>query len=202
MFYNDAHVSLNGYVANQPEFRTVGNGIPLLTMRVAWTNRHRDAVTGDWVDGNTSFVKVNCWRKLAENLSTCLRKGDPVLIRGRLDIRPFTGKDGQRRTSTEVDAYSLGHDLTRGVAAFRRAWTSAGKTAEEHAAAQTPDAADGPVDGLEPGDEEVGALSGPVGEDLAPQAAGEAADTAGEEMFDDSAIEALAQEADSVTTTY
>ena len=93
MFYNDAQVCLTGYVANQPEFRTVSNGIPLLTMRVAWTNRHRDAVTGEWVDGNTSFVRVNCWRKLAENLSTCLRKGDPVLIRGRLDIRPFTGKD-------------------------------------------------------------------------------------------------------------
>ena len=139
MFYNDAQVCLTGYVANQPEFRTVSNGIPLLTMRVAWTNRHRDAVTGEWVDGNTSFVRVNCWRKLAENLSTCLRKGDPVLIRGRLDIRPFTGKDGQRRTSTEVDAYSLGHDLTRGVAGFRRSWTSAGKTAEEHAAAQSAD---------------------------------------------------------------
>jgi len=187
MFYNDAQVCLTGYVANQPEFRTVGNGIPLLTMRVAWTNRHRDAVTGDWVDGNTSFVRVNCWRKLAENLSTCLRKGDPVLIRGRLDIRPFTGKDGQRRTSTEVEAYSLGHDLTRGVAGFRRSWTSAGKTAEEHASAQSPD-------GLEPGDDEAAALAGDV---LTSEAAG----PADEEMFDDSAIEALAQEADSVTTT-
>jgi single-strand DNA-binding protein len=195
MFYNDAQVCLTGYVANQPEFRTVGNGIPLLTLRVAWTNRHRDAVTGDWVDGNTSFVKVNCWRKLAENLSTCLRKGDPVLIRGRLDIRPFTGKDGQRRTSTEVDAYSLGHDLTRGVAGFRRSWTSAGKTAEQHAAAQS---ADGAGDGLEPGYDETAAPAAPADGALAP----EAADQAGEEMFDDSAIEALAQEADSVTTTY
>ena len=194
MFYNDAQVCLTGYVANQPEFRTVSNGIPLLTMRVAWTNRHRDAVTGEWVDGNTSFVRVNCWRKLAENLSTCLRKGDPVLIRGRLDIRPFTGKDGQRRTSTEVDAYSLGHDLTRGVAGFRRSWTSAGKTAEEHAAAQSTDGiGEGAGEGLEPGDDEAAALAGGV-------LTSEGADPAGEEMFDDSAIEALAQDAGSVTT--
>jgi single-strand DNA-binding protein len=202
MFYNEAQVCLNGYVANQPEFRTVGNGIPLLTMRVAWTNRHRDAVTGDWVDGNTSFVKVNCWRKLAENLSTCLRKGDPVLLRGRLDIRPFVGKDGQRRTSTEVDAYSLGHDLTRGVAGFRRAWTSAGKTAEEQAAVPP---AYGAADGLEPGDEEAAALAALANGALPSEADGalasEAADPAGEDMFDDSAIEALAQEADTVTTS-
>jgi hypothetical protein len=86
-----------------------------------------------------------------------------------------------------VEAYSLGHDLTRGVAGFRRSWTSAGKTAEEHAAAQSPD-------GLEPGDDEAAALAGDV---LTSEAAG----PADEEMFDDSAIEALAQEADSVTTT-
>ena len=54
------------------------------------------SATGEWVDGNTSFVTVICWRKLAENLATCLRKGDPVLVRGRLDVRSFTGKDGQR----------------------------------------------------------------------------------------------------------
>ena len=120
MFYNEAQVCLTGYVATQPDFRTVGDGTPLLSMRVAWTNRRRDAVTGDWVDGNTSFVRVNCWRKLAENLSTCLRKGDPVLLRGRLDVRPFVGKDGQRRISVDVDAQTLGHDLTRGPANFMR----------------------------------------------------------------------------------
>jgi single-strand DNA-binding protein len=195
MFYNEAQVCLTGYVATQPDFRTVGDGIPLLSMRVAWTNRRRDAVTGEWADGNTSFVNVNCWRKLAENLSTCLRKGDPVLLRGRLDVRPFVGKDGQRRISVDVDAQTLGHDLTRGVAGFRRAWSSAGKTAEQHAAGQ----ADGePGEGLEHSDDEAAALAALTDGGSTSGAGG----PAGEDIFDDSAIEALAQETGSVTAPF
>jgi single-strand DNA-binding protein len=201
VMFNEAQLIVTGYVANEPEYSLVGNGIPKLTMRVAWTTRRREPSTGEWVDGNTSFVRVTCWRRLADNLATCLRKGDPVLLRGRLDVRPFTGKDGVRRVSVDVDANSLGHDLSRGVAGFRRVWETTGKTAEEAAAAENgaggegsgdreaalavvasggpvPGAADGAVDGLL-----NGAADGP----------------ADEEIFDDSAIEALAQDTGSVT---
>jgi single-strand DNA-binding protein len=118
---NEAQVSIVGYVASEPSYVKVGrNGIPKLTMRVAWTTRHRDTVSGQWIDGNTSFVSVICWRRLADNLSTSLRKGDPVVLRGRLDVRSFLGRDGQRHTSVDVEANTLGHDLNRGVARFQR----------------------------------------------------------------------------------
>jgi len=187
--FNEAHVSLVGFVATEPNYMKVGDkNIPKLTMRVCWTTRRRDSATGDWVDGNTSFVNVICWRQLAENLSTCLRKGDPVLVRGRLDIRSFMGRDGQRRTAVDVDANALGPDLNRGVAGFRRVWPPTGKTAEQHAAAGQPgDGGDVPAD-----DEALAAMAETA---LAPGAEGQA----GEDMFDDRAIEALAQEADSVT---
>jgi single-strand DNA-binding protein len=133
--FNEAQVSVVGYVASEPSYAKVGrNGIPKLTMRVAWTTRRWDAATSRWVDANTSFVWVTCWRRLADNLATCLRKGDPVVLRGRLDVRSFIGRDGQRRTSVEVDANTLGHDLNRGVAGFRRVFEKAGRTAEETAA--------------------------------------------------------------------
>jgi single-strand DNA-binding protein len=132
---NEAQISVVGYVASEPSYVKVGrNGIPKLTMRVAWTTRRHDAASGQWVDANTSFVSVTCWRRLADNLATCLRKGDPVVLRGRLDVRSFVGRDGQRRTSVEVDANTLGHDLNRGVAGFRRVFDSAGRTAGETAA--------------------------------------------------------------------
>jgi len=187
--FNEAHVSLVGFVATEPNYMKVGDkNIPKLTMRVCWTTRRRDSATGEWVDGNTSFVNVICWRQLAENLSTCLRKGDPVLVRGRLDIRSFMGRDGQRRTAVDVDANALGPDLNRGVAGFRRVWPPAGKTAEQHAAAGQPgDGGDVPAD-----DEAMAAMAETA---LAPGAEGQA----GEDMFDDHAIEALAQEADSAT---
>jgi single-strand DNA-binding protein len=130
--FNEAQISVVGYVASEPNYAQVGrNRIPKLTMRVAWTTRRRDAATGQWVDANTSFVWVTCWRRLADNLATCLRKGDPVVLRGRLDVRSFVGRDGQRRTSVEVDANTLGHDLNRGVAGFRRVFDKAGRTADE-----------------------------------------------------------------------
>jgi single-strand DNA-binding protein len=189
--FNEAQVSVVGYVASEPSYVQLRNGIPKLTMRVAWTTRRRDPSTGEWVDGNTSFVRVTCWRRLADNLATCLRKGDPVLLRGRLDVRPFVGKDGQRRISVDVDANALGHDLNRGVAGFRRVWEKPGRPAEEAPAG---------AGGGGPAGEDA-ALAGadlvPDGDgDLVPAGAG----PAGGDVFDDTAIEALAPDAGSVTS--
>ena len=191
--FNEAHVSLVGYAASEPKLLTVGeNNVPKLTVRVCWTNRRRDSATGEWVDGNTSFVNVICWRQLADNLSTCLRKGDPVLVRGRLDVRSFVGRDGVRRTAVDVDANALGPDLNRGVAGFRRIWPPSGKTADEQQVA-----AGQPGDGGEvAADDEALAAMAETGLPSAAEA------PAGEDMFDDSAIEALAQEADSVTAPF
>jgi single-strand DNA-binding protein len=180
MMFNDALVVVTGYVATEPSYRTIGDGIPVLSMRVGWTRRRRDAATGEWSDGNTSFVTVTCWRKLAENLSKCLRKGDPVVLRGRLDVRSYVTKEGERRIAVDVDAASLGHDLNRGVANFQRTLPSAGRTAEEAAAA--------------------GAVS-PADADEAAELAALTSDAEGlaDDMFDERAIEELAQEADSAT---
>jgi single-strand DNA-binding protein len=191
--FNEAHVSLVGYVASEPNYLKVGEkGIPKLTVRVCWTNRRRDSATGEWIDGNTSFVNVICWRQLADNLSTCLRKGDPVLVRGRLDVRSFVGRDGVRRTAVDVDANALGPDLNRGVAGFRRIWPPSGKTADEQQAVTGQ-----PGDGGEvAADDEALAAVAETGLPSAAEA------PAGEDMFDDSAIEALAQETDSVTAPF
>ena len=191
--FNEAHVSLVGYVASEPKLLTVGeNNVPKLTVRVCWTNRRRDSATGEWIDGNTSFVNVICWRQLADNLSACLRKGDPVLVRGRLDVRSFVGRDGVRRTAVDVDANALGPDLNRGVAGFRRIWPPSGKTADEQQVA-TGQSGDG---GEVAADDEALAAMAETGLPSAAEA------PAGEDMFDDSAIEALAQEADSVTAPF
>ena len=185
--FNEAQISVVGYVASEPEYVLVGQGIPKLTMRVAWTTRRREPSTGEWVDANTSFVRVTCWRRLADNLATCLRKGDPVLLRGRLDVRPFVGKDGQRRVSVDVDANTLGHDLSRGVAGFRRVWEKPAKTADEAAAGEH--GADGENDEV---------LAAVADEELIPAADG----PADEDMFDDSSIDALATEVDSTPAPF
>jgi single-strand DNA-binding protein len=132
---NEAHISLSGFVATQPFLRETRTGIPTLTMRVAWTPRRLDRVTGEWVDGDTSFASVVCFRRLAENTATCLRKGDPVVIRGRLSTRNYEDRNGVQRTNVDIDAASIGHDLSRGVATFQRLRPQTGTTAAEYQAA-------------------------------------------------------------------
>jgi single-strand DNA-binding protein len=147
MFLNEAQVALTGYVATQPVTKTVKSGSNNLSMRVAWTPRRQDRVSGEWVDGNTSYVTVICWRKLATNAGICVRKGDPVIVKGRLSIRTYEDKLGAQRIAVEIEANSVGHDLSRGVALFQRVRPQTGLTASEFAAANggqpVPDGGDG-----------------------------------------------------------
>jgi single-strand DNA-binding protein len=175
--FNEAQFSVVGYVASEPVYGLVGDGIPRLRVRVAWTTRRRDPATGEWADANTSWITVTCWRKLATNLQTCLRKGDPVVLRGRLEVRPFTGKDGQPRTSVDVDADFLGHDLRRGVAGFQKVLNPSARTPVGEPGAGAVPADDAALSAMPDGTDE-------------------------DDMFDDSAIEALAKEEDSVAAPF
>lgn len=208
---NEAQISLTGYVATQPVTRQVKPGVSNVSMRVAWTPRRQDRVTGEWVDGNTSYVTVICWRKLGTNVAICVRKGDPVVIKGRLSVRPYADKQGVPRISVEVDANSVGHDLSRGVAGFQRVRPATGMTASEFAASgggsngQAADGqaagglsdahglADGPASGS-------GAWSGNGGGSADPGPAGSGSAEPGPSFFDESAIseQDAAQEAAAV----
>lgn len=163
MYLNEAQISLTGYVATQPLVRSTPSGALNVSMRVAWTPRRQDRVTGEWVDGNTSYVTVICWRKLASNAGVCVRKGDPVVVKGRLSIREFEDKQGMRRTAVEVEASSVGHDLSRGVAQFQRVRPQTGMTAAEYAAAQGQSPAGAGIPGGENGSASVSGLAVPSG---------------------------------------
>jgi len=159
--FNEAHISLSGYVATQPALRETRSGIPSVSMRVAWTPRRLDRASGEWIDAGTSFATVQLYRKLAENAATCLRKGDPVVVRGRVTVRDFETRSGQQRTVVEIDATSVGHDLSHGIATFHRVRPQTGMTAAEFRAVGEAGAG-GAEDGL------AGPDAGLAGEDLAP----------------------------------
>ncbi len=66
------------------------------------------ARAGEWKDGDTLFTSVTCWRALAENVHLSLRKGNSVIVIGRLSVRPYETRDGEKRQSVDIDAMAVG----------------------------------------------------------------------------------------------
>ncbi len=122
---NDALITVVGYVAAEPHYELLASGTPLMSLRIGSTPRRYDRDLGQWRDEDPMFLTVSCWRTLADNLQNCeLKRGDPVIVTGRLRIREYV-KDDQRRFSAQIEATTVGHDLSRGVARFQRAQRSA-----------------------------------------------------------------------------
>ncbi|MFJ9697514.1 single-stranded DNA-binding protein [Kitasatospora sp. NPDC101183] len=113
-------VTVLGNVATEVSYGETGGGVPMANFRLGCTERRYDRQREAWVDGDTHWLTVTAWRALAVNLIGSLSKGDPVLVSGRLKVREW-GEGEARRTRVEIDARSVGHDLTRGTSAFRRA---------------------------------------------------------------------------------
>jgi single-strand DNA-binding protein len=155
--FHDAPVYLSGYLAQEPKFKKVTGDISSTKLRIAYTARRQDRETGEWSDGTTTFVNVQCWRQLADHVTTSLRKGEPVLVFGRLRIRHYDDAEGRSRIAVEIEANSVGHDLTRGVAHFSRA-RFAGRPAEAPAA-DGPESGDAGEPGG-PGEPRAGAADG------------------------------------------
>jgi len=113
---NEAFVTFQGWVGNEVVYRETPQG-NVANFRVGSTPRIRKR-TGEWVDGATSWFSVTCWRALADNVRTSVRKGEPVLVHGRLRTDVWEREDGQSSVTYVVDATYVGHDLNRGTAAF------------------------------------------------------------------------------------
>jgi single-strand DNA-binding protein len=114
------YVTFLGFVATEPRIRVVKDGISVATLRVGSTVRKIDQETGEWRDGETSFYSVSCWRSLANNAATCLHKGQPVIVAGKLRTDRYEDRTGRQRSEVEVEAETIGFDLRRGVAHFTR----------------------------------------------------------------------------------
>lgn len=116
---NDTTVTVVGNLVDDPRLRTTESGLDVAGFRLASTARRYDRETGRYVDSASLFLPVSCWRALAANVTASLRKGDPVVVTGKLSTRTFD-KDGQSRSVCELEALAVGPDLARGTAVFRR----------------------------------------------------------------------------------
>ncbi len=95
------------------------------SFRLASTERRYNKELHAWRDGETVYYTVTCWRSMAENAAESVQKGQPMIVHGRLRVSSYE-KDGQARTAVEIEARSLGHDLTWGVSKFTKAGPTTG----------------------------------------------------------------------------
>ena len=116
---NETFVTLSGWLGADVVMRDAG-GVPVATFRVASTPRRYQRKTETWEDGDTQWYAVNAWRALGENCERSLRRGDPVVVHGKLSAHVWTNKAGLEVTTFELEAAFVGHDLNRGTSAFSR----------------------------------------------------------------------------------
>ena len=113
-------VILRGFTATAPQLRTLPTGIPVVNFRLASTPRWFDSATNSWREGQTSWYTVCAYRKLAQNIAASLTVGSPILLTGRVRTQQWQREDGSQGASVEVDASSIGLDLTFGTSTFSR----------------------------------------------------------------------------------
>jgi single-strand DNA-binding protein len=90
-------------------------------LRVAVTQRVLEG--GAWRDGPTSFFRVNAWRETASHLAESLRKGDRVVVLGRLRQRSWETPEGERRSVAEIEADEVAASLRWATARIERVAT-------------------------------------------------------------------------------
>jgi single-strand DNA-binding protein len=121
---SDNHTVIVGNLADDPELRFTNNGTPVAKFRVAVTPRVHEGST--WRDGDTSFFRVSAWRDQASHLAESLRKGDRVMVVGRLRQRSWETPDGERRSVAEIEADDVGASLRWATVSVERATTRSG----------------------------------------------------------------------------
>ena len=109
---NETWVTVYGNVVDDPMQRSTTAPVKFrLASTPAWVGDD-----GAWRDSETNYFDVCCWRKLGQHVRECVRRGDPVMVNGKLSIREWENDKGQRGRSVEIDATSVGFDLRRRTA--------------------------------------------------------------------------------------
>ena len=117
---NESYITVTGRVVADPESRTTRHGVPFAAFRLASTVRRLNPKTRDYEDGGTSFYNVTAFRSLGANVANSLKKGEPVVVYGRLRVNQWLRQDNSHATSVEIDAYNIGHDLSWGTTSLTR----------------------------------------------------------------------------------
>ena len=116
-------ITLTGLVATTPRHITTSEGLAITSFRLASSQRRYDRVAQRWIDGDSNWYTVSAFRNLAQNAATSVSKGDRIILTGRVRIRDWENTD-RSGTTVEIEADSVGHDLTWGTSVYTRTTTT------------------------------------------------------------------------------
>jgi single-strand DNA-binding protein len=117
-------ITVVGNLTGDPELRYTQNGLAVANFTIASTPRSFDRATNDWKDGDALFLRASVWREFAEHVAGSLTKGSRVVATGRLKQRSYETKEGEKRTSIELEVDEIGPSLRYATAQVTRAASS------------------------------------------------------------------------------
>lgn len=98
---------LAGNLTRDPELRVTQTGVPVCSFSIAVNRVNSKSEAAD-------FFNVSAWREMGETVATYKKKGDPILVEGRLQYRTWQAQDGAKRSTVDVVADSV-QFLSRGT---------------------------------------------------------------------------------------
>jgi single-strand DNA-binding protein len=117
----DTYLMMRGNLVADPRQSSTASGLKVTKFRIASNGRRFDQTSREYVDTDPCFMSVTCWRQLGDNVMQSLRKGDTVVVMGRLTYREWDDPNGGgRRNRYEIDASAVGPDLSRYIAQLVR----------------------------------------------------------------------------------
>ncbi|WP_058727616.1 single-stranded DNA-binding protein [Curtobacterium oceanosedimentum] len=163
-------ITVCGIVATEPRHLVTDTGIAISSLRLASPSRRWERSTSSWTNGPTNWYTVTAFRSLAANVHKSLKKGDRIVVTGRVRIRAWE-RDGRGGTSVEIDADGIGHDLAWGISNWIRVPrhvgdSNAGPGVPPGVPTVNPDT--GEVTGTLPEDDHLATVPGTDGDDAVP----------------------------------
>ena len=119
-------ITVVGNITDDPELRFTPSGAAVANFTVASTPRTFNKQTNEWEDGEAMFLRCSIWRQAAENVAESLQKGTRVIVNGRMRARSWEDREGNKRTSFEIDVDEIGPSLKFATAKVVRAGRSGG----------------------------------------------------------------------------
>ncbi|SBN64434.1 single-strand DNA-binding protein [Curtobacterium sp. 9128] len=114
-------ITVVGNLTADPELRYTQNGLAVVNFTIASTPKTFDRQANEWKDGDALFLRASVWREFAEHVAGSLTKGARVIAQGRLVQRSYQDREGQQRTSIELQVDEIGPSLRYATAQVTRA---------------------------------------------------------------------------------